>query len=283
MLRRPRPSARRYQERASSAAGLVRGSGRRVTSSIPRAPSSRPSTSAPCRARGSSPTAEVTDVRPPTQSHSGKRASHPSRAASESRALPSHRRRDGVPGEGEPDTLEGSADLAEDVHRRRRPPGLGDHRDQRAVQLGTQPGQQCPAVRVGVVRRGHGRTSSGVASAPQISCGPSADPPMPMCRRVGKPLRRRRRRRGGRRRERATADCASRIAAAVLGRRCPLGRPEPVVTDHPVLVGVGDRALLERRHGGQSRRQSRRRPVEGPHPAEVDADAELGTSTRPAR
>ncbi len=83
----PRPAWNHMS--ASIAAGLRRGSGRRVTSSISRAPRSSASMSMPCTAAGSRPTADSTDVRPPTQSHIGKRASHPPAIAKRSSWLPS--------------------------------------------------------------------------------------------------------------------------------------------------------------------------------------------------
>ncbi len=74
--------------RASSAAGLRCTSCRRVASSHAAAPASRPSMSSPCSAAGSRPTADSTLVRPPTQSHIGKRASQPSDSAVRSSCEP---------------------------------------------------------------------------------------------------------------------------------------------------------------------------------------------------
>ena len=98
----PRPSVSRYQARARSAAGFFPTSGIRVAASQARAPSSRPSTSSPWSAAGRSPTAESCEVRPPTQSHIGKRASHFCRRRDLVELAAVLRHRDGVPAEVEP-------------------------------------------------------------------------------------------------------------------------------------------------------------------------------------
>ena len=63
-------------------------SGTRVRSSMAPAPARKASMSKPCSAIGSSPTALITDVRPPIQSGIGKRASHLFVSASLSNSLP---------------------------------------------------------------------------------------------------------------------------------------------------------------------------------------------------
>ena len=56
------------------------------------------------------------------------------------------------------------------------------------------------------------------------------------------------------------------------------GRPQPVVSDHSVLVGVGDRALLEGRHGLERPLQGPAHPIDEPvgkvHPAHVDRESD---------
>ena len=59
----------------------------------------------------------------------------------------------------------------------------------------------------------------------------------------------------GREVEHALAACA-RISARDLRRRGELRRAQPVVADHALLVGVGDRALLERLHRRRTRRRA---------------------------
>ena len=74
----PRPSVAKYHMSASSAAGFSRVVARRVAASIAAAPASIASMSIPWSAAGNRPTAHSSLVRPPTQSHIGKRASQPS-------------------------------------------------------------------------------------------------------------------------------------------------------------------------------------------------------------
>ena len=63
-----------------------------------------------------------------------------------------------------------------------------------------------------------------------------------------------------------------------LRRRGQVGVPQPVVPDHPVLVRVGDRALLQRVHrrerGGQRRVHAVEEAVVEPHPADVERQPE---------
>ena len=75
----PLPAA--YQASASFMAALAAKSAVRVWASISAAPCSRESISTPCSAAGTSPTTEVSDVRPPTQSSMGKRFNQPSATA----------------------------------------------------------------------------------------------------------------------------------------------------------------------------------------------------------
>ena len=70
--------------RLLSSGQLKRATLARVAASHAAAPASRPSTSIPWRAAGSSPTADSSLVRPPTQSYIGNRASHPSPVATAS-------------------------------------------------------------------------------------------------------------------------------------------------------------------------------------------------------
>ena len=88
MSRSPLPPPAAYQLAASRAAGLARNSGTRVRRSMAAAPARKPLRSASMRAAGSSPTAPVMLVRPPTQSGRSKRASQPSCWARWSRWLP---------------------------------------------------------------------------------------------------------------------------------------------------------------------------------------------------
>ena len=85
----PRPAVSRYQASARRAAGFRATSLARVAASHAAAPASISSTSIPWRAAGRSPTAERTEVRPPTQSHIGNRSRHPSFRARRSSSLPS--------------------------------------------------------------------------------------------------------------------------------------------------------------------------------------------------
>ena len=72
----PCPSVKWYQVRASCAAGFFSAFFSRVSSSIFFAPTKSASISIPCSAAGSRPTGPNSLVRPPTQSHMGKRANH---------------------------------------------------------------------------------------------------------------------------------------------------------------------------------------------------------------
>ena len=74
----PRPPVEKYHMSARRAAGFSRVTGLRVTTSIAAAPASIESVSKPWSAAGSMPTAHSSLVRPPTQSHMGNRAIHPS-------------------------------------------------------------------------------------------------------------------------------------------------------------------------------------------------------------
>uniref|UniRef100_A0A0A9DKY9 Uncharacterized protein n=1 Tax=Arundo donax TaxID=35708 RepID=A0A0A9DKY9_ARUDO len=74
----PIPSDAQYQHNASKAAGFSLTTVLLVSSSIRAAPTSISLTSIPCNAAGSKPTADNSDVLPPTQSNIGNRANHPS-------------------------------------------------------------------------------------------------------------------------------------------------------------------------------------------------------------
>ena len=94
------------------------------------------------------------------------------------------------------------------------------------------------------------RRSPGPPSASATSCGPSAEPPMPTTS-----TWRKRSARGGFTRPSCTRAAksrtrarVSRMAAAISGVGRHLRGPQPVVADHALLVGVGDRPGLERLH-----------------------------------
>src|SRR3989304_10458464 len=84
----PRPLVAWYQARARSAAGFVRVCLLLVTASHNEAPLSNSSIESPWRDAGRSPTPDVADVLPPTQSHIGNVASHESFFAMLSTLLP---------------------------------------------------------------------------------------------------------------------------------------------------------------------------------------------------
>ena len=71
----PLPSVAKYHIRASSAAGLFAVLVERVVTSMAAAPASIRSMSSPWIAAGKSPTAASSEVRPPTQSHMGRKSS----------------------------------------------------------------------------------------------------------------------------------------------------------------------------------------------------------------
>jgi hypothetical protein len=73
----PRPPVSACQASASIAAGFRATSGTRVAASQAAAPESIAGMSRPWSAAGRRPTAESSEVRPPTQSHIGKRSSQP--------------------------------------------------------------------------------------------------------------------------------------------------------------------------------------------------------------
>ena len=157
---------------------------RRVASSMAAAPASRPSMSSPCSAAGSRPTAESTLVRPPTQSHIGKRASQPSATAGLVERRADAGDGHGVPGEVEAGGAEGGRGGQHAVARLRRAAALGDDHDERLGERGPEPREGAgDAVRVGVVEEvGRQPVLAGLAEGVGHELGPSAEPPMPMQR-----------------------------------------------------------------------------------------------------
>ena len=108
--------------------------------------------SIPCSAAGSSPTALVSEVRPPTQSHMGKRSRKPVCRACSSRALPSPRDRHGLRTEVQALGAEGGRGLEHAVARLRSAPGFRDHDGQGLAEGLPEPAENAVgAVGVGVV------------------------------------------------------------------------------------------------------------------------------------
>ena len=157
-------------------------SGTRVRSSMAAAPARNASMSEPCSAIGSSPTALITDVRPPIQSGIGKRASQPLASACLSNSLPTpvtataclaNRsplaanfasassipfRVSFVPPDFET-TITSVCESSSPILSNTRSKPSGSVLSKKKMSIG----------------------SSGEPSAVDTNCGPSADPPIPMC------------------------------------------------------------------------------------------------------
>ncbi len=148
----PRPSPTACQARARSAAGLRRVSRRRVASSIAAAPARSSITSIPWSAAGRRPTALVTDVRPPTQSHIGNRARKPCSRACRSSALPSWVIATAWAPKSRPRARVGGRRLDHAVAGLGRAPGLRDDDGERLGEAVAEPSEHAvEAVGVGVV------------------------------------------------------------------------------------------------------------------------------------
>ena len=165
-------------------AAFFRMSSVRVLASIAAAPSRNSTTSSPCSAIGTSPTALITEVRPPTQSHIGNRSSHPSATATLSRSLPSPVTATKFFANGMPDFLKAACAASMPLRDSLVPPDLEMTTTSVRPRLPPIWARTFSMPSGSVLSKKCGRIGfSGVQSASATSCGPSADPPMPTTRR----------------------------------------------------------------------------------------------------
>ena len=186
----PRPSVSACQASASIAAGFRATSGTRVAVSQAAAPESIAGKSRPWSAAGRRPTAESSEVRPPTQSHIGKRSSQPPFAATSSSSLCAPVTATACFANSRPAFRYASAATSIPLRVSFVPPDF----EITTVSVAGRP-PSVAAIRESsrarpsgsVLSKKNGRSGSrGEPSASATNCGPSAEPPMPTTRRFVK-------------------------------------------------------------------------------------------------
>ena len=260
----------------------------RVRPSIAAAPSSIPFMSIPWRVAGKSPTADISEVRPPTQSHIGNRSRKPCSTAKRSSLLPSSVTATAWGPSFRPAAV-GRGRLEHAVSRLGRAAGLRDHDRERRPQAGTQPPQHAvDPVRIGVVEEMRPEPVRLASERVRDELGPEGRAPDPDREEIGESLGL----------VRPDLPLVHGIGegedpgqglpdrAGDLGGRGEIGVAEPVVPHHAVLVGVGDRAALERRHrverGRERARESSVRVVWEVHPADVEPEPRRRVVVQPS-
>ncbi len=247
--------------RATRGRAARRGSSRRRGRASPRPSRPRRRASPGCRGPGARRGGgrrrrAPRSARRPSPTSGSARASRPV-AATSSSSLCAPVTATAWPREGETRARVRGRRLEHAVARLLRAAGLRDHDRERRGQAASvaamrESSRSMPSG--SVLSKKNGRSGSrGEPSASATNCGPSAEPPMPTTRRFvkrGGLLRRDAARVHGRGevldpRERP----ADRLGRLRVGRE--LRRAQPVVADAPLLVGVRDRAVLERVHRGE--------------------------------
>ena len=262
---------------------MRRVSRRRVASSIAAAPARSAVTSIPWSAAGSRPTALVSEVRPPTQSHIGKRARKPC-----STGLPV----EGAAVLGDRHRVGAEVEAAGGVGGRRLEhavPGLGgaarfrDDDGQRLGQAAAEAAEHAvEAVGVGVVEEVGGQAVARAAEGVGDELRAERRPADADDQDVAEPLGARRLHPPVVHPRGEVEDARLRVAdgGGDLRRGRLLRRAQPVVADHALLVGVGDRPLLERLHRRERplerRLPVRERPLVEAHAAQVEPHPEAG-------
>ena len=145
------------------------------------APRNRLSMSTPCRAAGSRPTTEVSDVRPPTQSSMGKRATQPSDAATPSNLEPTPVTATACLAKEYPCCAKYACALTMPLRVSGVPPDLEMTTTRVSASGSCSSTRSMPSGSV-LSRKRMAKPLPGSASA--TSSGPKAEPPMPMTKQV---------------------------------------------------------------------------------------------------
>ncbi len=238
--------------------------------------------SKPCRAAGSRPTALITEVRPPIQSNIGKRASQPLLSAYWSSSLPAPVTATACFAKSKPGFLKARLRLQHAVARFLRAAGFGNDNDEGVGEPVTDLLEDTiESVRVGVIEKENihqvARRAEGVGDELRPE-GRTADADeQDVLERLS-----------ARRRDAADMNVGGELMDAPvrldnLGAQFVVRRElriaQPVMSDLPLLVRIGDAAGFEFPHGGEGfldlRLHFLEEAIGKTHPADIEREAEI--------